>query len=205
MTFWDLFAPFYDRAEKANTAYAEMLRTIHNLVPQDASVLETAAGTGSISIALSDKAKRILCTDISERMLNVARKKALKLGTENITFKNKSIFDTCEPDNSYDIVIASQVLHLIDEPEKAAEELRRVASDSVITTVALLKGLHGFFIRPTFAIMRLFGFAPKREFDADGYREFLCEVGLTPSRYEIIDGSLPMAVSVWSKNKIIAD
>ena len=144
MTFWDFCAPFYDRAEKANTAYSGMLKLMHDLTPQGASVFEAAAGTGTISMAVADKSKNVHCTDLSERMLSVARKKAVKNHAQNITFSNKSVFDTGEPDATYDVVIAAQVLHLIDEPKKAAEELKRISCDTVITAVTLLKGLRGF-------------------------------------------------------------
>ena len=199
MTFWDFSAPFYDRAEQANTAYNGMLRLVRDLTPQEAGVFEAAAGTGAVSVFVADKAKTVLCTDISDRMLKVARKKATKQGIQNITFSTRSIFDTGEPDGSYDVVIASQVLHLIDEPQKAAKELKRISSGSVITTVALLKGLRGFFARPAVGIWRFFGFAPKREFDADGYQTFLSEIGLPPSRFEVVNGNMPMAVAVWRK------
>jgi len=198
MTFWDFCAPFYDRAEKANTAYHGMLRLMRDLTPQGAIVFEAAAGTGAISLAVADKAKNVHCTDLSERMLSVAREKATKRGASNITFSAKSLFDTGEPDGTYNVVIAAQVLHLIDEPEKAAEELKRISGGIVITAVTLLKGLSGFFARPV-GLWRLLGFAPKREFDADGFLDFLVEIGLPPSRYEIVQGNMPMAVAVWRK------
>jgi ubiquinone/menaquinone biosynthesis C-methylase UbiE len=115
----------YDLAEIANgKAYSGMLSVMRTLIPQSASVLEVAAGTGSISIAASEKASRVLCTDISERMLNVARRKITKAKAKNITAENRSIYDLAEPDSSFDIVIAGQVLHLILEPETAAFEVR---------------------------------------------------------------------------------
>jgi ubiquinone/menaquinone biosynthesis C-methylase UbiE len=203
MTFWDFCAPFYDRAEHTNTAYNGMLCKMKELVPQCASVFEAAAGTGSISLAVADKADKVLCTDISERMLNVARKKADRQGVKNVTFAQKSLFDTGEVDSSYDVVIASQVLHLIDEPQKAATELKRISGGQVVTTIALLKGLKGLFARPSVGLWRLLGFAPKREFDADGFRDFLCEIGLPPSSYEVIDGDMPMAVAVWTKRGVL--
>ena len=201
MTFWDLSAPFYDKAEQANTAYHGMLRLTREITPQGASVFETAAGTGAVSLYISDKAKNIVCTDISERMLNVTREKAAKQGATNIKFSIRNIFETNEPGGSYDIVIASQVLHLIDEPQKAAEELKRISRKAVITSVALLKNLRGFYVRPAVGIWRFLGFAPKREFNAESYREFLCDIGLPPSRYEVVDGNIPMAVAVWWKQR----
>ena len=112
-------------------------------MPQDASVLEAAAGTGTISLAVADKASRVLCTDLSENMLNVARRKATKAGAANVTVANRSIYDLGEMDSSFDIVVASQVLNLLDEPEKAAVELRRVAKSTVIITTPYIKNLRG--------------------------------------------------------------
>ncbi|MDR0509041.1 MAG: methyltransferase domain-containing protein, partial [Candidatus Methanoplasma sp.] len=91
MTFWDFSAPFYDRVEKTNTAYEGMLRSIRELTPPEASVFEAAAGTGAISVFIADKAGNVLCTDTSDRMLKVARKKAAKHGAENIVFSTRSI------------------------------------------------------------------------------------------------------------------
>ncbi|MDR2670248.1 MAG: class I SAM-dependent methyltransferase [Oscillospiraceae bacterium] len=171
---------------------------IRDLTPRGAVVFETAAGTGAISLAIADKAASVLCTDLSKRMLKIARRKAERSGAGNIRFDTRSLFDTGEPDGTYDVVIASQILHLIDEPEKAAAELKRISRGLVIVPVGLLKDLRGFFIRPTMGIFRMLGFAPKREFDADGYRRFLTEIGLPPSRFAIIDGHIPMAVAVWT-------
>jgi ubiquinone/menaquinone biosynthesis C-methylase UbiE len=201
MTFWDFCAPFYDHIEKANTAYKGMVHQVRELTPRSATVFEAAAGTGEISIAIADKAASVLCTDLSSRMLNIARKKAVRQNIGNITFDTRSLFDTGEPDNAYDVVIASQVLHLIDEPEKAAAELRRISRGIVIAPVALLQDLQGFFIRPSMGLFRMIGFAPKREFTAESYREFLIGIGLPPNTYEIINGSMPMAVPVWRKGK----
>ena len=200
MTFWDFSAPFYDRAEHSNTAYGKMLELMKDLTPKGSTVFEAAAGTGSISMAVARKAKRVLCTDISVKMLNIARKKAIKHNLTNITFDKRSLFDTKEPDNSFDVVIASQVLHLIDNPKNAADELKRISNSIVIVAVTLLKDLKGMFVRPSVGIWKLLGFAPKREFDADSFRTFLSEIGLSPHEFRVVEGNMPMAVAVWKKN-----
>jgi ubiquinone/menaquinone biosynthesis C-methylase UbiE len=125
MTFWDFCATFYDRAEHTNTAYVGMLELIRDLTPENADVFEAAAGTDSISLAVADKAKRVLCTDLSRRMLKVARRKAQMRGAGNITFGTRSLFDTLEADGAFDTVIAGQALHLIDEPPMAVAVWRK--------------------------------------------------------------------------------
>ena len=198
-TFWDFCAPFYDIAEKTNgRVYGEMLKAVHGLVPRGAAVLEAAAGTGSISLAAAEKASRVLCTDLSEKMLKVAGRKVVKRRAQNITIKARSIYELGEPDNSFDVVIAGQVLHLIDEPEKAAAELRRIAKSTVILPISLTKNLRGM-AKFSLDVYRFFGFTPKLEFSADEYKAFLQSIGFKNCEHIQIAGKIPMDVAVWRK------
>ena len=201
MTFWDFCAPFYDFFEKRNgEAYGKMLEIVREIVPHNISVLETAAGTGAISLAIANKAESVHCTDISERMLSVARKKAKKRGIANIHFGNLNIFNIEKPSHTYDVVIAGQVFHLIDEPEKAAAELRRVAKDMVILPISFTKKLYGI-AKLYIKMYRLFGFAPKLEFDLNSYVDFLPEIGFENCEIIQIPGRIPMAVAIWKKGE----
>jgi len=201
MTFWDFCAPFYDFAERRNAiAYNAMIKTVRDAIPASASVLEVAAGTGSISLGIADKVKNVLCTDMSLKMLAVARKKARKHDVKNIDFSNANIFSINKPDGAFDVVIAGQVLHLIDEPEKAAAELRRVASSMVIMPISFTKGLKGR-AKLMLSIFRLFGFAPKRELALSEYASFLCGIGFENCEVIPLEGTIPMAVGVWRKKR----
>ena len=198
-TFWDLWAPFYDLAEKTNgRVYNEMLKTVREFVPQGASVLEAAAGTGSISLAIADKASRVLCTDLSEKMLNVVRRKMAKHNVKNVTIDMRNIHELHEPDSSFDVIIAGQVLHLIDEPEKAAAELRRVAKTMIILPMSFTENLRGT-AKFSVSFFRLLGVSLKREFNAEGYKTFLQKIGFDNCEHIQIAGKIPMAVAIWRK------
>ena len=199
--FWDFCAPFYDLAEKVNgRAYGEMLKTVNGLVPQGMTVLEAAAGTGAISLAIADKASSVLCTDVSEKMLNVVRRKIARQGVKNITIEKQSIYELAEPDNSFEVVIAGQILHLLDNPEKAAAELKRVAKSMVILPMSFTKDLRGI-AKFNIEVYRFIGFAPKFEFNADDYKAFLLTIGFKNCEHIQIAGKIPMAVAVWEKDK----
>jgi len=201
MTFWDFCAPFYDFAERRNAkAYNAMIKTVRDLIPGGASVLEIAAGTGSISLGIADKVKNVLCTDMSLKMLAVARKKAEKRNVKNIDFGNANILSINKADGAFDVVIAGQVLHLIDEPEKAAAELRRVTSDMVILPMSFTKGLKGR-AQYMLNIFRLFGFAPRRELALTEYTSFLRGIGFENCAIIPLEGIIPMAVAVWRKKR----
>jgi len=44
---------------------------------------------------------------------------------------------------------------------------------------------------------RLFGFAPKVEFDLDSYTDFLPKIGFEDCEIIQVPGKFPMAVAVW--------
>jgi len=196
MTFWDLVAPFYNFFERFNRAYRKTIEQACVLVPKGASVLELAAGTGNFSIAVSEKAGEVLCTDISDNMLKVARRRAKD--RTNIEFAKASIFDTRMQANSYDVVIASQILHLLDEPGKAAKEIRRVAKDMAILPMPLLKQSSriGRFL---IGLYKIVGFKPKHTFDEEGYKAFMERIGFDGCEFYTVKGSVSICTAVWRK------
>jgi len=198
MTFWDIIAPLYDTFEIFNKAYGQMIEKVREHVPQGANVIELACGTGNISLAVSDKANKILCTDISENMLKTASKKAVKRGIYNIEFEKLSIYETGKPDSSFDVVIASQILHLLDEPEKACDEIKRITKGIAIIPVPLLKegtDWGKFLIK----LYKIFGFKPKYEFDSNSCKLFLEEIGFENFEYFTVHGSIALGIAVWKK------
>lgn len=203
MGFWDMVAPVYDLLESANgRVYRKMLGYSASLVKEGDRVLECAAGTAEISIAVSEKASHILCTDMSENMLDVAKEKCRKKGISNIEFAERNIFDLPEEDETYDVVIAANVLHLVENPENAVKELMRV----------LKRG--GKLLVPTFIttnkdgapmnlikIYRLFGFNPASHYTPDSYLQMLkgCKTGCR-LRMKVFDGLIPLAYAVIYKS-----
>ena len=91
MTFWDKIAGVYDLAESINgDVYHEMCAQTERLVPVGAKVLDCAAGTGELSLAAAKKADSVVCTDLSEKMLKNARRKAGFFGADNISFEKSA-------------------------------------------------------------------------------------------------------------------
>ena len=126
-TFWDKIACLYDLAEFTNKSVNDqMAKAVENEIPQGALVLDCAAGTGALSMAAAKNAKHVTCTDMSKEMLIESMKKARRLGIYNISFAKRDMTALKDPDNRYDAVIAGNVIHLLDDPQKAFSELIRV-------------------------------------------------------------------------------
>jgi Methylase involved in ubiquinone/menaquinone biosynthesis len=196
MTFWDFCSPIYDFVQKQNKNYKKWINEVINEIDNNAEILEIAGGTGSISIKASQKVKSVICTDISNNMLKIAKRKAKNIG--NISFEVCDIYNTKYKDNSFDITIASQVLHLLDNPGKAVEELLRITKNKLILPLCLTKNVKGFE-KFKINLWKTLGFKPKYEFDEQGYIKFIEELNLKIIKSKVIKGEMPMMIVVCKK------
>ena len=76
------------------------------------------------SIVLDGNGKKLIATDYSAGMLRQAKKKITTY--TNTTLGKASILALPFQDHTFDVVVAANVIHLLDEAEKAISELKRV-------------------------------------------------------------------------------
>lgn len=199
MTFWDKIAGIYDFAESLNPkSYKDMLEGVRQVVPKGANVLDCAAGTGELSIAAAEKAGRVFCTDMSLPMLERARKKSAKKGIKNISFGERDIFSLPDEDNTYDISIAGNVLHLLEEPEKAVRELCRVTKHGgrIIVPTFMVKNSS-----PLIKIYTLLGYRAFASYTIESYERMLNNCGCGRVKVTKINGLMPVAFGVIKVRK----
>ena len=124
--FWDNVARVYDVFanginRKANRALCAAVAK--EISPSD-EVLECACGTGLLTEVIAPRCRRLAATDFSAHMLRRAEKKCGRYG--NTRFEQADITSLRFPDGSFDVVVAANVIHLLDEPYRALRELDRV-------------------------------------------------------------------------------
>jgi len=140
--FWDRFARYYDSfIDKVfRKTYKTILENIDSDLNIDHKVLEIGTGTGIIPFSIYSKVSSIVATDISSEMIHIAHQKLERTKIKNIDFQIQDSYNLTFPDKSFDIVIASNLFHLLFEPEKPINELKRVMKDN------------GIFIAPTLCV-----------------------------------------------------
>ena len=140
--FWDKFALKYDAYMKRtlDKTYLSIIKNMKEDLKQTDRVLEIGAGTGIITFAICSKVASIVATDISHEMIKVAQQKLKEQKLTNIDFQVQDSYKLDFSDNFFDVVIATNVLHLLYEPEKAIREVKRVVRGN------------GVFIAPNFCM-----------------------------------------------------
>lgn len=198
--FWDIAARLYDVFENnyngaVNKALSEK---VAELVNEHDEVLECACGTGMISKRVAPRCKKLLATDFSEGMLKQARKKCSSF--DNISFSFADITALPFENERFDIVIAGNVIHLLDNPQKAINELARVCRKGgtiIIPTYVNSQNNSqpSLFIR----LLEQLGANFKRQFNYASYQQFFSDMGYENAVCYLIPGKMPCAIAVISK------
>lgn len=122
--FWDRIAKHYADQPIANeAAYQKKLDRTQLYCRPDSRILEFGCGTGSTAIYHAAKVGHVHATDISDRMLNIARDKAQAASLDNITFEQSALMAIDSPNDNWDVVLGMSILHLL--PDKDAH-IRKV-------------------------------------------------------------------------------
>ena len=125
-------------------------------------VLEVGVGTG-ISLPQYAPNLRIFGTDISEAMLQKARKRVVEQNLTNV--EGLAVMDAEKlefPDNSFDVVMAQYVVTAVPNPEAALDEFARVLRPSgeliILTRVSADAGVRRFIEQRLQPVVRPLGF-----------------------------------------------
>ncbi|MDO5034530.1 MAG: class I SAM-dependent methyltransferase [Actinomycetaceae bacterium] len=124
MRIWDAAAPFYETFMSANRRGNEQLVTFYRtFLAPDMKVLEIGCGPGTVTKHIAGSCRELVATDFSNKMVEQARK---RVAAENTEFLTASAYSLPFPDASFDAVVASNMLHVVSDPEAVLAEAARV-------------------------------------------------------------------------------
>ena len=179
-----------------------MLLSLHieniAIIEKNDIVLECACGTGAITKHIAPVCKKIIATDFSTGMLRQASKKCS--GFSNVMIKRADITSLKFKDNSFDKIIAGNVIHLLSEPHKALKELERVCKPNgkiiIPTYINIIDNGKSKAVR----LLEIAGIDFKRQFDFESYKEFFYNAGYKNAEFFVIEGKMPCAVAIIEKS-----
>ncbi|ESR27353.1 ArsR/SmtB family transcription factor [Lutibaculum baratangense] len=158
------------------------------------TVVDLGTGTGRMLQLLADRAERGIGLDVSHDMLSFARSRLDDGRLRHCQVRQGDIYATPLDSDVADLVIVHQVLHFLDDPERAIAEARRLLKPAGRLLVVDFAPHDLEFLRDQHAHRRL-------GFDHDHMSAWLTGVGLEPDRHIELAGTgdrNSLTVVAWS-------
>ena len=200
-TFWNRTAKIYDHfMKKDHKAYKQMYSLIYPVV-RHKQVLELATGTGLIAKHIVRSADHIEATDASQEMIEQA-KQGVK--STKLHFSVQDMFHLPYADRSFDVVIVSNALHIVPEPEKALAEIRRVLKeDGILIAPTFTHADNDFRGNVKALFMKLAGFPLHSKWTSEEYLRFLRHNGWAVRKSVVLKASFPLTYAECVKSEEI--
>ena len=198
--FWNRNAKRYDRFMRKDRAAYEKLYELIRPVVKARTVLELAAGTGLIAKNIVRAASHIEVTDASEEMITEAKRNNR---SAKLHFSVQDMFCLPYADKSFDVVIVSNALHIIPQPEKALAEIRRVLKDDgVLIAPTFTHAGNSFSGKVRAFFMKLAGFPLNSRWSSADYLAFLRQNGWTVRKSAVLKASFPLTYAECVKPSV---
>ena len=198
--FWDRTAKIYDRFMRRDAAAYDRMYALLRPVVWDKTVLELAAGTGLIAKHIANAAEYIEVTDASEQMIRQAEREN---HAENLHFSVQDMFCLPYADAAFDVVIVSNALHIVPQPEKSLREIKRVLKDDgVLIAPTFTHAENSFPGKVKAFFMNLAGFPLHSKWTSEEYLKFLQQNDWTVRKSVVLKASFPLTYVECEKTEV---
>ncbi len=160
--FWNKLAPRYAKSPiRDEKNYRKKLEVTQAYFKPDWSVLEFGCGTGSTAILHAPHVQHYLATDISDKMLDIARHKTDGAGIKNISYRQGTLDSLALQPASFDAILGLNILHLLQDLDAAISRTHELLKpDGIFVSSTALIGEISVLWRMLIPGMQLLGFAP---------------------------------------------
>ncbi|ATX76545.1 class I SAM-dependent methyltransferase [Reinekea forsetii] len=164
--FWDKASKNYDKTEERFNYIHKKSRENTKIFLKDSdTVLDYGCGTGTASCQFSSLVKDIHAIDISSEMIAISQAKAAHGKIENVNFEQADIFDGKYSKESYDVILAFNMLHTVPNPQNVVLQINELLKPEglFISVTPCLRQKMSFFVNLQIQLVRV-----------------LCKLGLIP-------------------------
>lgn len=200
ITYWNNDAANYDkRAKKSHKAYQAIIKLIKNEISAGMDVLDMGTGTGEVPINICDDVKSINAIDFSPEMIQIAQTKADKNGNKNINFLVKDSSHLNYKDNSFDVILIINLLHIVPNPENIINEAKRLIKKDGKIIIASFLNDENLKSKLISYIMKRKGHPIVTKFNTDTICEFITKRSLKIISKKNIKNIMPIIYVTSSK------
>lgn len=198
--FWDKAAGWYDLFEILynGKVYKGLAMKVAEYIDAADEVLECACGTGMISRHMAPRCKSLIATDMSENMMKQARKHCSSFA--NVSIQKADIMKLDWDDETFNKVVAGNVIHLLDNPDAAVKELMRVCkTGGKVIIPTYINVTEAGKVSIAARLLEKLGVSFKRDFTLESYQQFFAQAGYEAVEYHLVEGRMPCAIAIITK------
>ena len=192
--YWDKHAKNYDRSMMLlGRPIPKMAALAADAVRSASRVLEVAAGTGLVTVSIARSAKSVIATDYAAAMVEMLEQRMRALDISNVRCQRADIYALSFEAQSFDAVVAANVLHLLPDLPAALKNLRRLIRHGGVLIAPTYCHDETWLSWLTSRALAVSGFPGHRRFTAKSLRATLESEGLHVTRSDILPGVIPIA------------
>ena len=145
-------------------------------------------------------AAHIEATDASAEMIAEAKRDNR---SAKLHFSVQDMFRLPYADKSFDVVIVSNALHIVQQPEKALQEIKRVLKDDgVLIAPNFTHAGNSFFGKVKAFFMKLADFPLHSRWTSEEYLRFLRQNSWTVRKSAVLKASFPLTYAECVKMEV---
>jgi 2-polyprenyl-3-methyl-5-hydroxy-6-metoxy-1,4-benzoquinol methylase len=122
--FWDKASKNYDKTEERfEYIHKKARENTKKYLKESQIVLDYGCGTGTASCEFASLVKEIVGIDISSEMTRIAKEKSAASKFDNVNFEKADIFDNRYQNESFDVILAFNMLHTVPTPQSVVQRI----------------------------------------------------------------------------------
>ena len=163
-------------------------------------ILDVGTGTGLIAKHIVKAAAHIEATDASPEMITEAKRGNY---SAKLRFSVQDMFSLPYASKSFDVVIVSNALHIVPQPEKSLREIKRVLKDDgVLIAPTFTHAENSFPGKVKAFFMNLAGFPLHSKWTSEEYLKFLQQNDWTVRKSVVLKASFPLTYTECVKSEV---
>ncbi len=125
--FWDKQASSFDpEGDGQDPTFVTAVAITKKYLRESDVVLDYGCATGALTFAIADLVQTVEGIDISSKMIALAQRNADAQQIANTRFTQATIFNTLHQDGSFDLVLAFNILHLLENAQSAMQKIHQL-------------------------------------------------------------------------------
>jgi 2-polyprenyl-3-methyl-5-hydroxy-6-metoxy-1,4-benzoquinol methylase len=198
--FWDRIASKFDKIEANDIAYKIFIEKSRSYLKADDAVMDFGCGTGLICNEIAENVSFIHAIDISTKMIDICKNKASERKIKNIDFERTTIFDGKLKASSFDAIIAFNIFHLLEEPQKYFQRINQILKPGGLIISSTPCMCEALLLNSVLKVFSFIGLTPKlNSFTSSDIEHMLLNESFKTVEFNRIKPKSPIYICILEK------